>query len=135
MEVEKQQKLIQECGDTRIKIINDIEKTDANAAGASHAVIEIPRGHFTVETQQDNEGNITSVHFEIEREVRSENKKTCVDKMKKLVIPDVSSSSTGMGSRLTGDTEDRDRSGSSTMWSTGTRPKTPGAYIVRVSEK
>ena len=134
MEVEKQQKLILECGDTRIKIINDIGKTDANAAGTSHAVIEIPRGHFTVETQQDNEGNITSVHFEIEQEVRSENKKTCVDKMKKLVISDVSSS-TGMGSGLKEDTEDRDRSGSSTMWSTGTRPKTPGAYIVRVSEK
>ena len=119
MEVEK---LILECGDTRIKIINEIGKTDTNAAGASHAVIEIPRGHFTVETQQDNEGKVTSVHFKIEREVRSENEKTCENKMKKLVISDVCSP-----------TEDRDND--STPRSTGTRPKTPGAYSVRYSEK
>ena len=120
MDGDKQQKILLEW----MKIIHDIGKVDDHSTGASH-VKQFLRGHITVGTKPDNENKVTSVHFDIEREVtvKSENETSVVEN---LTTADISSS--------TEDTGDND-GGSSTLRGTGTRPKTPGAYSVRVSEK
>ena len=116
MDGDKQQKILLEW----MKIIHDIGKVDDHSIGASHVSV---KGHITVGTKQDNE--VTSVHLNIEREfiVKPENEEHVVDN---LASADISSS--------TEDTGDND-GGSSTPRGTGTRPKIPGAYSVRVSEK
>ena len=129
MDGDKQHKIFLECGDSRIKI--DIGKVDDHATGASH-VKQTLRGHITLGTKQNNEDKVTCLHFDIEQEVRvkSENKMSVVDN---LATADISSSTEPNGG-ISENTEDND-GGSSTPRSTGTRPKTPGAYSVRISEK
>ena len=123
MDGDKQQKILLEW----MKIIHDIGKVDDHSIGASHVSV---KGHITVGTKQDNE--VTSVHLNIEREfiVKPENEEHVVDN---LATADISSSTEPNGG-ISENTEDND-GGSSTPRSTGTRPKTPGAYSVRISEK
>ena len=127
----RQQKIVLECGDTKIKAY--IWKGDANDASAI-PVKEILRGHFTILGSQPPSEDIgNKEHSKIEREVivRSENKKTQVDRVDASFSSSDNPNSWGLNRGLTEDGDNNIMSGSSTPGSSGSgtsrsfSPKTP----------